>query len=42
MRQGWHLYIKVDNGPESSDLRTQFLKRMVDFADHTSKSVQLL
>jgi hypothetical protein len=28
--------------PESSGVRTQFLKRMVEFADHTSKSVQLL
>jgi hypothetical protein len=37
-----HIQIKVDNGPESSGVRTQFLKRMVDFADHTSKSVQLL
>jgi len=37
-----HIQIKVDNGPESSGVRTQFLKRMVDFADHTSKIIQLL
>ena len=37
-----HIQIKVDNGPESSGVRTQFLKRMVEFADHTSKSIQLL
>jgi len=37
-----HIQIKVDNGPESSGVRTQFLKRLVDFADHTSKSIQLL
>jgi hypothetical protein len=37
-----HVQIKVDNGPESSGERTQFLKRIVDFADHTRKIVQLL
>ena len=37
-----HIQIKVDNGPESSGVRTQFLKRMVDFADHTGKIIQLL
>lgn len=37
-----HLQIKVDNGPESSGRRTQFLKRMLAFADHTGKPVQLL
>ena len=37
-----HIQIKVDNGPESSGVRTQFLKRMVEFADHTSKIIQLL
>jgi hypothetical protein len=36
------LQIKADNGPESSGRRTQFLKRMVDFADHIGKPVQLL
>ena len=34
--------IKVDNGPESSGVRTQFLKRMVEFADEIGKSIQLL
>ena len=37
-----HLQFKVDNGPESSGVRTQFLKRIVEFADHTGKSIQLL
>jgi hypothetical protein len=37
-----HIQIKVDNGPESSGVRTQFLKRIVDFVDHTRKIVQLL
>jgi hypothetical protein len=37
-----NIQIKVDNGPESSGVRTQFLKRMVEFADHTRKIVQLL
>jgi hypothetical protein len=32
----------VDNGPESSGMRTQFLKRMVAFADDTGKVIQLL
>lgn len=36
------LQLKVDNGPESSGVRTQFLKRMVDLADHTGKPIQLL
>lgn len=36
------LQIKSDNGPESSGQRTQFLKRMVEFADHIGKPVQLL
>jgi hypothetical protein len=34
--------IKVDNGPESSGRRTQFLKRMVEFTDYIGKSIQLL
>jgi transposase len=37
-----HLQLKVDNGPESSGVRTQFLKRMVAFADDTGKTIQLL
>ena len=36
------IQIKVDNGPESSGVRTQFLKRMVDFADAIGKSIHLI
>ena len=36
------IQIKADNGPESNGRRTQFLKRMVEFADHAGKPVQLL
>ena len=36
------IQIKVDNGPENSGIRTQFWKRMVEFADWTGKSIQLL
>lgn len=36
------LQIKADNGPESNGRRTQFLNRMVDFADHIGKPIQLL
>ena len=36
------LQIKSDTGPESSGRRTQFLKRMVGFADLIGKPVQLL
>jgi len=36
------LQIKMDNGPESSGSRTQFLKRMVQFVDDIGKTVQLL
>jgi hypothetical protein len=36
------LQLKVDNGPESSGVRTQFLKRMVEFADQIGKPIQLL
>jgi hypothetical protein len=36
------LQIKADNGPESNGRRTQFLKRMVEFADHIGKPVHLL
>jgi hypothetical protein len=32
----------VDNGPESSGVRTQFLKRMVEFSDRIGKPIQLL
>lgn len=36
------LQIKADNGPESSGRRTQFLKRIVEFADHVAKPIRLL
>jgi transposase len=36
------IQIKVDNGAENSGVRTQFLKRMVEFAAQTGKSIQLL
>lgn len=36
------LQIKADNGPESSGRRTQFLTRLVAFADHIGKPIQLL
>jgi hypothetical protein len=36
------LQIKTDNGPESNGRRTQFLKRMVQFADHIGTPIQLL
>ena len=36
------IQIKVDNGPESSGRRTQFLKRMVDWVDQIGVPVQLL
>lgn len=36
------LQIKVDNGPESSGVRTQFLKRMVELSDLIQKPIQLL
>jgi len=36
------LQFKVDNGPESSGVRRQFLKRMVAWADEIKKPIQLL
>ena len=36
------IQIKMDNGPESSGSRTQFLSRMVQLADVISKPIQLL
>ena len=36
------IQIKVDNGPESSGVRTQFLKRIVAWVDQIGKPVQLL
>ena len=42
-QQATHLIqIKVDNGPENSGVRTQFLNRMVVFCDLTGTSIQLL
>lgn len=35
------LVLNADNGPESNGQRTQWLKRMVDFADHHQVAVQL-
>lgn len=37
-----HLQINADNGPESSGRRTQFVHRMVDFADRTGKTIHIL
>ena len=34
--------LPMDNGPESSGRRTQFLSRMVQFADVINKPIQLL
>lgn len=36
------IQIKMDNGPESSGIRTQFLNRLVKFADQISKPIQLI
>ena len=36
------IQIKMDNGPESSGRRTQFLSRMVQLADAMHKPMQLL
>ena len=36
------LQLKMANGPESSGMRTQFLHRMVQFADQIGKPIQLL
>jgi Rhodopirellula transposase DDE domain len=36
------LQITMDNGSESNGVRTQFLHRMVQFADHIAKPIQLL
>jgi hypothetical protein len=36
------IQIKIDNGPESSGVRTQFLKNIVEFSDSIGKPVQLL
>jgi hypothetical protein len=36
------IQIKIDNGSESSGIRTQFLKRMVEFVDQIHRPIQLL
>ena len=36
------IQLKVDNGPESSGVRTQFLNRMVQFSQAIGKPIQLL
>ncbi len=36
------LQIKVDNGPENSGVRTQFLKRIVEWVDQIRTPIQLL
>jgi hypothetical protein len=36
------IQIKMDNGPESSGRRRQFLHRMVQLADERNKPLQLL
>ena len=36
------IQLKVDNGPESSGVRTQFLNRMVEFTESIGKSIQFL
>ena len=36
------LQIKMDNGPESSGVRTQFLKRIVEWVDQIQKPIHLL
>jgi transposase len=41
-KQTKEIQIKMDNGPESNGIRTQFLKRMVDFADSIGKKIQLI
>lgn len=36
------IQLKIDNGPESSGVRTQFLSRMVDFSTRIGLPIQLL
>ena len=36
------IQLKIDNGPESSGIRTQFLKRIVDFSNEIGRPIQLL
>ena len=37
-----HIVINLDNGPESSGRRSQFLKRMVDFSDVSGLTVRMI
>lgn len=37
-----HLVINIDNGPECNGHRSQFLRRMVEFADMTGLSVRII
>jgi transposase len=41
-QQTQKIQLKIDNGSESSGVRTQFLKRMVAFADRIGKPIHLL
>jgi hypothetical protein len=41
-QQTQSIQLKVDNGPESSGIRTQFLKRMVELVDQIGKPIHLL
>nr|WP_199756067.1 transposase [Chroococcidiopsis cubana] len=41
-QQTQRIQLKVDNGSESSGVRTQFLKRMVEFVDQIGKPIHLL
>jgi len=36
------LVINADNGPETNSQRTQFMQRLVDFADHTGLRLHLV
>jgi Rhodopirellula transposase DDE domain len=36
------IQLKLDNGPENSGVRTQFLNRLVTFSEHIGKAIQLL
>ena len=47
LRQAKHvglsrLMIELDNGPELSSARTQFLKRLIEFAHRTSLTIELV
>jgi hypothetical protein len=42
MKQVKRLVIYLDNGPKNSGSRTQWIKRMVEFADHLGLEVRLV